>query len=67
MTVLPARTKLADVPPNHRGMPFRAWRNADLDKQSAAHKRAITTKPEDAPLAKKAIWTPRDSYGMKSI
>jgi hypothetical protein len=56
-------SRLADVPPHFRGMPFKQWRRLQLAKQCSEYLSKL--KPEDAPLSKQRIWNPRDSYGLK--
>jgi hypothetical protein len=60
----PAGTPLSEVAPGFRGMPLREWQWKQLREQNSAQPKS---NPEDAPLSKKAVWTPRDDYGMKGI
>ena len=57
-------TRMAEVPPDARGMPLRMWRRLELERQCNAHLRTLD--PEKAPLAKKALATSRDNYGWRS-
>jgi hypothetical protein len=63
----PAGTKLAEVNPNFRGMPLKTWQALKIVEQAEAHRKALNLNPEDAPLSKQRVYTPRDGYGMKSI
>lgn len=58
-------SNLADIPGHFVGMPLKRWKLEKLSEQARATYLPVT--PSDAPLSKKAIWSPRDSYGMKSI
>jgi hypothetical protein len=57
--------KLADVPPDFRGIPLHSWRLQEISRQCAAH--VATLDSANAPLSRKAIWNPRDDYGWKGI
>ena len=63
----PPETPMAEVHPAFHGMSLRRWKLLDLTRQAQAHYKANPMKPEDAPLNRTRIWTPRDSYGMKGI
>lgn len=58
-------SKLSDVPLSFRGMTLLEWRRADIHRQCSEY--LATLNPETAPLSKKAIWNPRDSYGLKGL
>lgn len=56
---------LSDVPVHFHGMTLLEWTAKKWTEQC---NRYLATLPkEDAPLSKKAVWTPRDSYGLKGI
>ena len=57
---------LSDVPPDFRGMPYREWRLKEISRQADEWRKTRL----NAPMQKwqnRAIWTPRDSYGMKGV
>ena len=56
---------LSDVPADFRGMPLKEWQRKTIEKQAEEYR--ATLDPADAPLSKKAVWTPRDSYGIKGL
>ena len=58
-------TKLREVQEDFRGMPLKLWQRLKLDELAARNRQTLN--PADAPLSKKAIATPRDSYGWKSL
>jgi hypothetical protein len=64
----PAGTPLCEVAPEFRGMSLRRWQWKKLIEQRIElARRQPKINPEDAPLSQKAVWTPRDDYGMKGI
>ena len=58
---------LADVPPDFQGMRYKDWAIQMISKQCEEWRKANPMNPEDAPLSKKAVATPRDGYGMKGM
>lgn len=63
--LLPRGTKLADAPVGAKGLPMALWRKLMMDEMFAAsYKIALGS---EAPLSKQRVWSPRDSYGMKSV
>lgn len=58
-------TKLAEVKPEFTGMDRALWNRLKLDEQFAAYYRTLDS--ASAPLSKKAVASPRDSYGMKGM
>ena len=58
-------SKLSDVPPDFRGMPYREWRRLEMARQAERYRAKLD--PAEAPLSKQRIWTPRDGYGMKGF
>jgi len=66
MLLYPRDSHLSDVPPDFHGQPYKQWLR---DEQDANFARRRDT-PNGAPGTKwrnKAIWTKRDSYGVKSL
>jgi len=58
-------SKLSEVPISFHGMTVMEWQRADIHRQCSEY--LATLDPNEAPLSKKKIWTPRDSYGLKGI
>jgi len=56
---------LADVPADFRGMPMSRWLSMQITEECSKY--VATLDPEKAPLNRKAVWTPRDDYGMKGV
>jgi hypothetical protein len=56
---------LSDVPPEFRGMPLRQWQELKTAEQCSRYIAMLN--PENAPLSKQRVWTPRDGYGMKGF
>jgi len=61
----PASTPLREVHPDFCGMPYRQWLTLKMKEQAEAYR--ATLNPADAPILRKAPWTPRDDYGMKGM
>jgi hypothetical protein len=61
----PPGTPLAEVNPDFRGMDRKLWQRLKVFGQGEAHRKTLN--PEDAPISKKAVWTPRDDYGLKGV
>lgn len=63
----PRGTRLADVPPDFRGVPLRQWLEdcREAERQRAARWFAQHY-PDGPPLSRQRIYSPRDGYGMKS-
>jgi len=57
-------TKLADVPPDFRGISLLEWSQRDMREQcDAALKLKIWGDPKDRKWYQRAVATPRDNYG----
>lgn len=62
----PADTPMSEVSPDFAGMSLRTWRSLKIAEQAEAYRKTrVGAKPEK--WQGRAIWTPRDSYGMKSV
>ena len=59
--LLPPGTPLSDVPPDHKGLSLRQWRDLNWLEMRAAIPDA------SAPVSQDRIITPRDNYGWRSI
>jgi hypothetical protein len=59
-------TKLAEVPPEARGISWREWERLEdaAARENYAKSLAVGWEP---PLSRKHIWTPRDSYGLTGV
>jgi hypothetical protein len=55
-------TKLEEVPPEFRGISYDQWRMLNLTEQAEDYRRSPQPVPE---VAKRAISTTRDDYGVK--
>ena len=66
-TVLYSRgTPLAEVLPDFRGQPLRAWLMDEIGRQTSEALRNDPTPREEAWISKQKIWTKRDGYGWRS-
>ena len=61
----PRGTPKNEVDGNFRGMSWEMWWALELRAQINAYLARLD--PEQAPLKDQAVWTPRDSYGKKSL
>jgi hypothetical protein len=61
----PEGTSLSEVNPDFRGMPLKRWRKLKDREQCEAWLAALDK--SNAPINRKSVATPRDSYGIKGI